>query len=495
MNLLPPRHRRPSISSIIKSGLILLWFVLFGMLLQRDFFVRTIDPREAVALERAEKTEFQSIYLKDEKIGYVENQFLPEPDERLRIRQNAVMQLNISGQLHPVSLELDGLLGAQNNLLSFAFSFSSPFYQMSATGTVDGSVVSFTLDTGNNTINDSITLQGPPMLATSRRGYLLSQTLQEGEKVKIPWFDPLSLTGKESVIEYRGKEKILINERVYNLHRFTELFSGVRVNSWLDEDGNVVKEESPAGFVFIREPEFRAKDLDSAAGTSDLLASVSVKVTGEMFDLANRTEARYRLTLPEEPVFELNSGRQRFAGHILSLTREDLAQVAASNPQACNDAREELLATTYIQSAAPEIVARSMSITEAAEDDLDKVRRLADWVYQSLEKRPVIGIPDALTTLQAGIGDCNEHASLFAALARAAGIPTKIAVGVVYHREAFYYHAWNEVCLNDTWVSLDTTTNQLPADLSHLKFVEGELQEQIKIGALLNTLEIEPLHD
>lgn len=480
---------------MFKCALILLWIVLFGMLLQRDFFVRTIDPREAVALERAARTEFQSIYFNDDKIGYVENQFLPEPDDTLRIRQNAVMQLNISGQLHPVSLELDGLLGAQNNLLSFDFSFSSPFYQMNATGSVDGSVVSFTLDTGNNTIHDSITLEGPPMLATSRRGYLLNQTLQEGEKVKIPWFDPLSLTGKESVIEYRGKEKILINDRVYNLHHFTELFAGARVNSWLDEDGNVVKEESPAGFVFIREPEFRAKNLDSAASTSDLLASVSIKVTGEMFNLANRTEARYRLTLPEEPMFELNSGRQQFADNILNLTREDIGQLAASNPQACGDAREELLATTYIQSAAPEIVARSMSIVEGGKDDLDKVRLLADWVYQNLEKRPVIGIPDALTTLQAGIGDCNEHASLFAALARAAGIPTKIAVGVVYHKEAFYYHAWNEVCLGDTWVSLDTTTNQLPADLSHLKFIEGELQEQIKIGALLNTLEIEPLHD
>ena len=267
MNMPSTRYRRPAYSSMFKSALILLWIVLFGMLLQRDFFVRTIDPREAVALERAARTEFQSIYFNDDKIGYVENQFLPEPDDTLRIRQNAVMQLNISGQLHPVSLELDGLLGAQNNLLSFDFSFSSPFYQMNATGSVDGSVVSFTLDTGNNTIHDSITLEGPPMLATSRRGYLLNQTLQEGEKVKIPWFDPLSLTGKESVIEYRGKEKILINDRVYNLHHFTELFAGARVNSWLDEDGNVVKEESPAGFVFIREPEFRAKNLDSAASS------------------------------------------------------------------------------------------------------------------------------------------------------------------------------------------------------------------------------------
>ena len=82
---------------------------------------------------------------------------------------------------------------------------------------------------------------------------------------------------------------------------------------------------------------------------------------------------------------------------------------------------------------------------------------------------------------------------MFAAIARAAGIPTKIAAGVVYHKEAFYYHAWNEVCLSDTWISIDTTTNQIPADLSHIKFVEGGLEEQVKIGSLLGTLQIEPL--
>ncbi len=42
---------------------------------------------------------------------------------------------------------------------------------------------------------------------------------------------------------------------------------------------------------------------------------------------------------------------------------------------------------------------------------------------------------------------------------------------------------------------MDTTTNQLPADLTHLKFVEGELQEQMRISALLNNLQIEPLND
>ncbi|MGI9538504.1 MAG: transglutaminase-like domain-containing protein [Desulfocapsaceae bacterium] len=479
---------------LIKTSLIIIWFLLLGLLLHRDFFVRTLDTREVMALERDRRVEYQSIYFKDEKIGYVENQFLPQDDQTLRIKQQARMQLMISGQNHPVELDLDALLGSQSDLISFEFSFNSPFYRMRADGRVDGETVSFELDTGNNVVKDRVVLDGPPRLSTSRRAYLLSQDIEEGEKLKIPWFDPFSLTGKESVIEYRGREKVLINDRVYNLHRFTENFGGARLNSWLDDDGLVIKEESPAGFVFIKEPEFKAKSMaTSEEGLSDLLASVAVEVTGEMFDLASKTEARYRISLPEEIEFALSSGRQSFNDQILTVVKEDLSSLG-SEPGTCSAAHEQLLASPYIQAGAPEIIEQSLALTRDQTGDLGKVKALAEWVYTNLEKRPVIGIPDALSTLKTGIGDCNEHASLFAALSRAAGIPTTIAVGVVYHKQAFYYHAWNEVCVGGQWISLDTTTNQLPADLSHLKFIEGELQEQIKIGALINNLQIEPLH-
>ena len=110
-----------------------------------------------------------------------------------------------------------------------------------------------------------------------------------------------------------------------------------------------------------------------------------------------------------------------------------------------------------------------------------------------IEKRPVLGLPDALTTLSAKKGDCNEHASLFAALTRSLNINTAIATGVTLQNEAFYYHAWNEVCLDGNWYSLDTTTNQLPADLFHIRFGKGDMDEQLKIGGLLGKLKIEIL--
>ncbi|NOQ46707.1 MAG: hypothetical protein GQ559_08570 [Desulfobulbaceae bacterium] len=45
--------------------------------------------------------------------------------------------------------------------------------------------------------------------------------------------------------------------------------------------------------------------------------------------------------------------------------------------------------------------------------------------------------------------------------------------------------------MNEQWISMDTTVNQLPADLLHIRFARGDLEQQIKIGALLGKLKIE----
>lgn len=478
-------------TAIFKGAVVIAWLILFSLLLQRDYFIKPLDNREALALERDALTEFQGIYFKDSKIGYVETRYLPE-DDSVRIEQQASMHLNISGQIHPIDLRLSAVIHSDSTLRSFDFDFSSLFYRMKAQGTVEGSRVLFTLDTGSSTINDHLELQSPPLLSTSRRRYLLKDGLKKGDKFSVPWFDPVSLSAKNSTIEYRGREQVLILDRVYHLHRFTEYFSGARINSWLDDDGTVIKEESPAGFVFIQEPEFKAKTF--AAQSTEILSAVAVKPGAAMpDDLAAQEIMRYRLTLPAESDFNLTSGRQSFSEGVLSIKKEILENPADDSGSSCPEAAEELLASPYIQSDAAEIVSQSEHITSGSGSAREKVEALANWVYSELEKRPVLGIPDALTTLKSRIGDCNEHASLYAALSRAAGIPTKIAAGVVFHKDAFYYHAWNEVCLSGQWISLDTTTGQFPADLSHIKFVEGELSEQMRIGSLLGILEIEPL--
>lgn len=474
-------------SLFLKIAIICIWIGLFAVLLLRDYNVKTLEQRETRALALDREESYAGIYLKNERIGFVRNRLTPA-DKGYRLEQQARLNLKILNEYHPVEMTVDAELSAAFILKKFDFSMGSPFYSMAAQGEVDGKIVRFTLTTGKNTLTDEVVLASEPYLAINQRSYLLEQGLEEGERIKVGYFDPLTLTGNNTIMEYKGTQKVMIKGRIHILHHFVEHFSGVRINSWLDNEGRVIKEESPAGFVMLAEPEFKATDIKKPK--ADLLRVVSVPLVGHIPELAELKEISFRLTVPEETNFALDGDRQRFAHGIVTLIKEE---IPADEAGPCSGQEDFLAATPFVQSNHPEIRKKAGQVIKDETRGMVKIRLLSRWVHENLEKRPVITVPDALTTLQQGMGDCNEHAVLFAALARSVGIPVRIVAGVTLLERAFYYHAWNEVCVDGIWISLDTTLNQLPADLGHIRFVSGGTREQIKISALLGQLKIEVL--
>jgi transglutaminase-like putative cysteine protease len=106
-----------------------------------------------------------------------------------------------------------------------------------------------------------------------------------------------------------------------------------------------------------------------------------------------------------------------------------------------------------------------------------------------VEKRPVLSVPNALETLNNLVGDCNEHAVLLAALARAAGIPAQMEAGLVYQRGRFYYHAWNVLFIG-TWITADAVMGQMPADVTHIRFVRGDADQQVDLIGVIGKVRI-----
>lgn len=56
------------------------------------------------------------------------------------------------------------------------------------------------------------------------------------------------------------------------------------------------------------------------------------------------------------------------------------------------------------------------------------------------------------------VGDCNEHTVRYIAMARAAKIPSRVAIGLVSMRGAFCYHSWREVFVGDATSTVDGKT-------------------------------------
>ena len=148
--------------------------------------------------------------------------------------------------------------------------------------------------------------------------------------------------------------------------------------------------------------------------------------------------------------------------------------------------------TMFIQSKDPEIIFMSKEIVKDEKDALKKARLLYGWIYRNIGKTPAITIPMATEVLKSRRGDCNEHTTLYTALARAAGIPTRIALGLMYKSGYFYYHAWPEIFI-EQWIAIDPTLGQFPADAAHIRITTGDINKQMQIPAVIGKIRIDGL--
>ena len=99
----------------------------------------------------------------------------------------------------------------------------------------------------------------------------------------------------------------------------------------------------------------------------------------------------------------LNEGRQRFQNGVLQVQQE-LLEKTEPGSGVPEDVKSFLLSDFRIQSDNPKIVQKSREIAGDKETPLLKARALLKWVYDTLEKRPVMSIPSALEVLKTGVG-------------------------------------------------------------------------------------------
>jgi transglutaminase-like putative cysteine protease len=134
-----------------------------------------------------------------------------------------------------------------------------------------------------------------------------------------------------------------------------------------------------------------------------------------------------------------------------------------------------LRSSVTVQSDDPSIRRLAAEIVGGSAVTEERIARILRWLEHNVEKAP-LDVFSALDVLQQRKAECQGHAYLYTALARAAGIPTRVVNGLVYSEElqGFLYHSWTESRVGARWQAVDPTFGQLTADATHIKLVEGE---------------------
>jgi len=142
-----------------------------------------------------------------------------------------------------------------------------------------------------------------------------------------------------------------------------------------------------------------------------------------------------------------------------------------------------------LQSNAPLIIQLAQKAARGSTDGLEVAKRLEEFVFKYVnEKDYSVAAATALDVAKTRKGDCSEHAYLLAALARAAGLPSRVVSGLLFapkfmdKRNIFIYHMWAEMRLGGKWVPFDATRPVPGVGVTHISLAVDDMSSMIPIG-------------
>lgn len=424
------------------------------------------------------------------KIGYAHRRF-SRTEKGYHSVESVSMQINTMGVVQGITFKTNGYLNPDMSLSSFDFDLRSSLFRFKANGIVSGKQLTLYTEMPGSEKKSVLTLKEVPRLAS---GILESARVAEmkvGQSRTFHVFDPAAMGQRPVKVTIMGDDVITVMGQSRNARKVSLDFMGVKQFAWIGEEGQILKEQGILGITLEQVTKHQALGAFTLTASADFTDLASVPSNIVIADPGTLTSLKVKISNIDSSSLALHGGRQAFKKDILSLQKETIPTRSVREVNITGN-EEFLKPGIFIQSDHPKIKDKVIEIV-SPDDPLNmKAEKLVAWVYKSVEKRPVLSVPNALETLNNLVGDCNEHAVLLAALARAAGIPAQIEAGLVYQRGKFYYHAWNVLYIG-TWVTADAVMGQMPADVTHIRFVRGEADRQIDLIGIIGKVRLKVL--
>lgn len=261
--------------------------------------------------------------------------------------------------------------------------------------------------------------------------------------------------------------------------RVETTMEGYAVKTWIAPGGAPLLEIGLNGVLISgRETEARARGYLVAASLNKSEALLEFALARPAQPIADPRRVRtMRIALSGAERALPSDENQRCAREgvetLCSVGSGDAAAPARSEPR-------DLASSLPVPAADPLIAATAHEIAGPATDARQKVDRIVAWIGANIRVSPA-DVWSALDVLRTRQAECQGHAYLYAALARALGIPTRLANGIVYSEEfeGFLFHTWAESLVDGRWLAVDPTFGAVPADTTHVKLLEGETLAQL----------------
>ncbi len=446
-------------------------------------------------IEKTAKERWMGIYSGDDKIGYSVTKVVTDNGGREASEQTK-LKMKVLGKDQEVDTSAKYLLDGYD-LKSFQFVMKAGLVELKVTGVRDGDELKMNVTSVSGITGLDIPIIQEPVIGPVLYDWLISKNPEPGKSYEALLFDPtVLLTGaglgsSRAILTVEGKEEISTPLGTFETYRVKTKYLGSEDTAWITPEGEVIKVVSTLGIESLREN--REDFITDSISSLDIVGKTAVSSNLSIDNPRDLEFLRMKISGIEstEGLDLADDYRQFIKDGLLEVRVGSLSGIDTYDiPYTGKGLEEYAQESVLIQSKHEEIVKTASVILGGEKNSLEAARKINDWVHENLERTPTISLPNALDVLKSRKGDCNEHATLFTALARASGIPTKLVLGLVYLDGKFYYHAWNEAFVGE-WIAVDPTFGQLPADASHVKFLEGNLDKSSEILRLVGKIELD----
>lgn len=469
------------------------------------------DSSSDSVAELAADEYWETVFLQGSPVGYVHTRREPvEVDGRSLWRTTTETQLDITrfGQASMQQSKIESVETESGQLIRFATESTHGAAPIRSSGeVVSGQLVMKTTIDGRESTsrvpwNDR---DGGGFDAVNKS--LLGEPLAPGDLRTVRTLMPdlgqpspvsIRLAARDwEQVDVAGQRMRLL--RVDALH---ELAGGATMNvaAWVDERGDILRTEPVPGMVIARTTKEVALRKSTTAPTVDIGFDKTVRIDLPAGDLHRASRVEYRLTLADgRPADVFAKGRSQLVAPTDEPHKALVTVVAlrAGEEGVSDEAPKAAYveANSLVQSDDPRIRELAAQAVAQATNDAEKAAALERFVHDYMRQ---VSFSQAFGTAAevaaSREGDCTEYAVLLAALARATGIPSRVAVGLVYTRAAgepaFAFHMWDELYVDGAWIPYDATLGLGGIGGGHLKLNDSHLGEGSALASFLPVAQV-----
>lgn len=459
-----------------RPAVVLLAALLAGC--QSLYFAPAAAPAEAPRFRLADwpdREYWWGLVFNGEKIGFSHLTLAPAAGEPglYEIRADAAFLLKFLGFEKKVALKAHDVVREDASIVRFRYDYAIDGNAVVLEGQRRGDTLDVRIEHAGDVRAQALALDGPVFPQSAIALLPPLRGLASGREYNYRVFsgELQKLADVNQVVGPYQSSKLFAGEAF----KVATTMESYRVETWIDTRARPVLEIAMNGVLISGlEGEARARSYLAAASLSkaeSLVDFTLVRVAPPLPEPRRVTRMRVALSGADRAVPSDSLQRCVRGG---GETTCDVTP-AATAPAADGADPRYLAASFPVPARDPAIASLARVIASGATDPRVQVELIVKWMDANVRKSPVDAF-SALDVLARREAECQGHAWLYAALARALGVPTRVANGIVYSGEhgGFLYHAWAESLVAGRWMAVDPTFGAVPADATRVKLVEGE---------------------